>query len=127
MNTKNLIPNSQRSPSELREQTRKGGIASGKARRAKKSRREWAAIIGALPIDVVDPHGKTLEGSDLDAALVMAQYRKAVKGDSKAAKLILDLQGDLVQKIEHSGDVRGILVHSEDEKVSIESLKDLGV
>jgi hypothetical protein len=35
-NPKNLIPNSERTPEELREQTRKGGIASGKARRKKK-------------------------------------------------------------------------------------------
>lgn len=34
-NRKNLIPNSERTPSELREMTRKGGIASGRARRRK--------------------------------------------------------------------------------------------
>ena len=34
-NQKNLIPNSQRTPEELREMTRNGGIASGKARRKK--------------------------------------------------------------------------------------------
>lgn len=36
MNEKNLIPNSERTPSELKEITRKGGIASGEARRKKK-------------------------------------------------------------------------------------------
>lgn len=35
-NEQNLIPNSQRTPSEVRENARKGGIASGKARREKK-------------------------------------------------------------------------------------------
>lgn len=39
-NADNLIPNSKRSPEELREMTRKGGIASGKARRAKRDMRE---------------------------------------------------------------------------------------
>ena len=34
-NEKNLIKNSERTPSELREITTKGGIASGKARRKK--------------------------------------------------------------------------------------------
>ena len=33
MNDKNLIPNSERSPRELREMGRKGGIASGESRR----------------------------------------------------------------------------------------------
>lgn len=37
MNEKNLIPNNERSPSEVRENGRKGGIASGKARREKKT------------------------------------------------------------------------------------------
>ena len=37
MNEKNLIPNSERSPREVRENGRKGGIASGKARREKKT------------------------------------------------------------------------------------------
>ena len=37
VNDKNLIPNSERSPKEVRENGRKGGIASGKARREKKT------------------------------------------------------------------------------------------
>ena len=37
MNEKNLIPNNERSPSERRENARKAGIASGKARREKKT------------------------------------------------------------------------------------------
>ena len=36
MNEENLIPNSERSPEELREMARKGGIASGEARKKKK-------------------------------------------------------------------------------------------
>lgn len=36
MNTDNLIPNHERTPEELREMGRKGGIASGKARREKR-------------------------------------------------------------------------------------------
>lgn len=35
MNDSNLIPNTERTPEELREMGRKGGIASGKARRRK--------------------------------------------------------------------------------------------
>ena len=36
----NLIPNSERSPNEVRENGRKGGIASGVARRKKRDLRE---------------------------------------------------------------------------------------
>ena len=36
MNDSNLIPNTERTPEELREMGRKGGIASGKSRRKKR-------------------------------------------------------------------------------------------
>lgn len=49
---KNLIPNSERSPEELREMGRKGGIASGKARRRKKKVlrdvKLWLEVFGEL-------------------------------------------------------------------------------
>ena len=37
MNEKNLIPNEERTPNERRENARKAGVASGKARREKKT------------------------------------------------------------------------------------------
>ena len=42
---KNLIPNSERSPEELREMGRKGGIASGEARRRKRELKKLAQLI----------------------------------------------------------------------------------
>lgn len=36
----NLVPNSERTPNEVKENTKKGGVASGEARRKKKERRE---------------------------------------------------------------------------------------
>lgn len=48
MNEKNLIPNSERSPEELREMGRKGGIKSGEARRKKAWARKTAEIITKL-------------------------------------------------------------------------------
>lgn len=41
-NEKNLKPNSERTPKERKENARKGGNASGKARLAKKTAREYA-------------------------------------------------------------------------------------
>ena len=41
-NEKNLKPNSERTPKERKENARKGGIASGKARLAKETAREYA-------------------------------------------------------------------------------------
>ena len=45
MNEKNLIPNNMRSPKEVRENGKKGGIASGKARREKRDMRERLKIM----------------------------------------------------------------------------------
>ena len=48
-NPQNIIPNSERTPSELREITRKGGIASGAARREAKAKRErFGAYLSVL-------------------------------------------------------------------------------
>lgn len=48
MNDENLIPNSERSPSELREMGRKGGIRSGEARRRNKRIRESAEFLSKI-------------------------------------------------------------------------------
>ena len=48
MNDENLIPNSERSPSELREMGRKGGIRSGEVRRQNKRMRESAELLAKI-------------------------------------------------------------------------------
>lgn len=48
MNDENLIPNSERSPSELREMGRKGGIRSGEVRRQNKRIRENAELLAKI-------------------------------------------------------------------------------
>ena len=45
MNDSNLIPNTERSPEELREMGRKGGIASGKARRKRDLRKMMQMVV----------------------------------------------------------------------------------
>ena len=49
-NERNLIPMEKRSPEEAREMGRKGGRASGEARRRKKSLREAAELYLSLPV-----------------------------------------------------------------------------
>lgn len=44
MNNHNLIPNTERSPEELREMGRKGGIKSGESRRKKRDLQKRAKI-----------------------------------------------------------------------------------
>lgn len=45
MNGSNLIPNTERTPEELREMGRKGGIASGKSRRKKRDLQKLARML----------------------------------------------------------------------------------
>lgn len=45
VNNSNLMPNTERSPEELREMGRKGGIASGKARRRKRDLQKLARML----------------------------------------------------------------------------------
>lgn len=61
-NEQNLIPNSERTPSELREQTRKGGINSGKARKRKADLRKMAQQV--LDGTYTDKHGKEFTGEE---------------------------------------------------------------
>ena len=99
-NEKNLIPNSERTPEELRRITSAGGRASGEARRRKKSLREAAELYLSLPVsdkrawnklakDGVDP-----EDVDNQMAIIAGLSIKAAKGDAKAAKVLFDLIGD---------------------------------
>ena len=48
MNDDNLIPNSERSPRELREMGRKGGIRSGEVRRQNKRIRENVELLAEI-------------------------------------------------------------------------------
>ena len=51
MNEKNLKPNSERTPKERQELARRAGIASGEARRRKKSLKEQFDLLLSLPVN----------------------------------------------------------------------------
>lgn len=54
MNSQNLIPNSERSPEELREMGRKGGIKSGESRRKNRELRKMMQWVMSLNQEEVD-------------------------------------------------------------------------
>lgn len=99
-NERNLIPMEQRSPEEAREMGRKGGRASGEARRRKKSLREAAELYLSLPVsdkrawNKLAKDGVAPEDVDNQMAIIAGLTIKAVKGDAKAAKLLFDLLGE---------------------------------
>lgn len=93
-NEKNLIPNSQRTPEELREMTRKGGIASGKARRKKADLKKAMQVL--LAMDVASEKSKQqLEELGVEATnemlLAFATFQQAVKGNQRAVENVIKL------------------------------------
>lgn len=97
---KNLVPLDQRTKDEQRTIQEKGGIASGAARRRKRSMREAADYYLALPEtdrrsvnallrDAVDP-----EDIDNQMAVIKGITARAKKGDPQAANVLLKMLGE---------------------------------
>ena len=86
---KNLIPTSERSKSEVREIGRKGGKASGKARRERKQLKE--ELIALLQTIVPCEDGTTKTAQE---RISLAILEEATKGNVKAFKVIRDTIGE---------------------------------
>lgn len=95
--TENLIPVTERTKKEAREISRKGGIASGKARREKADLKK--KINEILSMDVFSPQfKKMLEEKGLSVtnqtAIATVLLQKALKGDMRAIELLAKLNGN---------------------------------
>lgn len=99
-NEKNLIPFNERTESEQREIAQKGGIASGAARRRKRSMRQAADYYLSLPEtdrrrvnamlrDQIDP-----EDVDNQMSVVMGIAEQAKRGNPQAATVLLKMLGE---------------------------------
>lgn len=125
LNPQNLQP--VRTKEEARERGRQGGIASGKARRERKTMRQLALELGDVAIDLQLPGGKKKK-STMAAAVVMGQYQSAIKkGNTKAAKFLAQLRGELEEKLNVTSNQPIILVNTPEEKEALENLGDLDV
>lgn len=89
-------------PEQLAEYGRKGGIASGIAKRKKKAMRETLDVLLSMPTksgkyaDIESiKNFAALKGKNINVqeALVIAMLQKAIKGDVKAAEWIRDTAG----------------------------------
>jgi hypothetical protein len=90
-------------PEERRENGRKGGLASVKARREKKAMKDNLASLLSMSlksgkiadVDTIKNfaalNGKNVTVQD---AILIKQVQKAMKGDTKAAEFIRDLSGN---------------------------------
>ena len=103
----NLIPFSERSKEEARELGRKGGIASGEARRRKKTFKEQFDLLLSLPVNkdgnigkkikaVADDLGIPVEELDNQMAMCLNMFSNAMsKNPTKAFE---DIQATLGEK-----------------------------
>ena len=92
---------------------RKGGQASARKNRERRSMREWAVLLGDLPIQkgkVKDPKvaadlvrdpktGKPKANLTMDGAVIAAMYNKAMKGDARAAEYLAKLKGETSEDV----------------------------
>ena len=97
--------NSRRSPEQHAEDSRKGGKASGEARRRKRQFKDELEML--LPMTDKGKDGQPIinpltgRRQTVQQSITMQLLLKARKGDIKATKLILDTLGELVIKEEH--------------------------
>lgn len=108
-NIENLIPygseKDARSEDEVRAAQKKGGINSGKARRRKRAMKDIISTFGKenAPDAVVAKLvqlGMLEKGESctMDEALILAQYGKALSGNTKAAEFVRDTNGQKPQE-----------------------------
>lgn len=120
----NLIPMSERSKDEVREIAAKGGRNSGKVRRERKAMRESLEIIlglaleddkEACDIDELKSYA-SLKGKNItvEQAMIIAQVKKALKGDTQAFTTLRDTSGQAPnQKVDITGAVP-VVISGED-------------
>ena len=86
----NLIPFSERSKEEAREMGKKGGIASGKARKEKATMKKTLEML----LDEKNKKGKTYR-----ELTTLGLIKGAVDGKAENYKIILQLLGELTQDL----------------------------
>ena len=100
MNDENLVPMNKRSKNEVKEITRKGGIASGEARRKKRDLYQITnMMLNAELNDKGKKQVKKFLGEELpdeamttNALMIAGQIKSAIKGNTKAFSALADFQ-----------------------------------
>lgn len=134
-NNQNLISLATRTTEEKREIGKKGGKASGEARRKKKSFRELISMISDLPVTdsklskQLEEMGIKKEDITYGLLVNFAQFQKAIKEkDTRSAEYIRDTLGEkpatnqiINHEIEDLKPLASLLTITEEEKKQYES------
>ena len=101
------LPTNQRSKTEAREMGRKGGKASGVARRERKTMMETLNLFLSMPLKDGDLANvdkiKSLAGArgenlSVQEGIILAQTLRALRGDQKSAALIMGIIQEAEEK-----------------------------
>lgn len=99
MSREDLISIGDRTKEEQQKICSAGGKASGVSRRRKRSLKEAADLFLSLPVTDTKTYNKMIrdgvEADDIDyqMAVVIGMTTKAMKGDAKAAKVLIEMLG----------------------------------
>ena len=117
-NEENLIPLNRRTKGERRKIATMGGIASGEARRARKTAKKCAEIYLSLPVSDMRKWNKMsrdgVEPDDIDNMMLMvaAMTKAAQSGDVSAFNTLLKVLGE-DKPVDADDDETGVIVLSE--------------
>lgn len=129
MTSENLIPTNRRTKKEVREIARKGGKASGEARRRKADLKK--ALKTVLEADVhSDKVAEQLESMGFDnsnlMAMVFAQMQQAQKGNVRAFEAIYKVMGvekDELDRKEQRQRIKALELELAEKKKRLEALE----
>jgi len=105
-NEQNLIPFNKLTQSEQRKIATQGGVASGEARRQKKTLKQIGEMIGSLDIkseknrEIMRKAGIDDDDMINDVGMMFRLNLKAQNGDTKAIELLAKLRGQLKEQIQ---------------------------
>lgn len=125
----NLVP---LTTEKAREIGKLGGIASGEAKRRKKTIRELAAIMGDTAIQddkskaVLAKMGVDAENMSYNASIVAVIIQHAIKGNTKSIDQWLELLGEKRTAIELNGNLNAdVKQHSALDELTVDELRKL--
>ncbi|CAW92153.1 hypothetical protein [Streptococcus equi] len=129
-NEDNLIPNSKRTPGELREIAKKGGIASGKARREKANLRKAVELVlgSTVPSAMLREQLEQLDISPTNqSAIALKLVENALKGDVRSAELLAKITTtevkDSLDRKEQRQRIKAAELATDEQRTRIELLK----
>ena len=116
MNEKNLIPNSERTPEQRKANATKAGIASGAARRERRTIAEALRLVLAEQANA--------DGLSRQEAIVAKVVKRLYdEGDIRDLKVLADILGESVQTIDLKG-IAPIVAKDAEDAAQIQELLD---